>query len=73
MEGMVLSLERDIVSIAIFGNDRNVRQGEWVFCTGMPMSVPVTVGTLGTVIDPLGNTLLKGKQFKVSSTTSATK
>ena len=55
--GMVLSLEKDSVSIIIFGNDRDLRQGEWVLATGLEMSIPVGDKHFGTVIDPLGYNL----------------
>jgi len=57
IKGMVLSLEKNNASIVIFGNDRELRQGDWVISTGVEMSVPVGYKHLGTVIDPLGNSL----------------
>ncbi len=53
--GMALNLENDNVGIVIFGNDRNIKEGETVKRTGAIVDVPVGKELLGRVVDPLGN------------------
>lgn len=55
--GMVISLEKKETLAILFGNDREVRVGDRVHCTGNIVSVAVGRGLLGRVIDPLGNPL----------------
>ena len=56
-QGMALNLETDNVGIVIFGNDRNIREGESVKRLGNIVDVPVGKELLGRVVDPLGNPL----------------
>ncbi len=53
--GMALNLEDDNVGVVIFGNDRNIKEGETVKRTGAIVDVPVGKELLGIVVDPLGN------------------
>jgi F-type H+-transporting ATPase subunit alpha len=53
--GMALNLERDVVGVVIFGDDRNVREGATVKRTGKIVEVPVGKELLGRVVDALGN------------------
>ena len=53
--GMALNLEDDNVGVVIFGNDRNIKEGETVKRTGTIVDVPVGKELLGRVVDPLGN------------------
>ncbi|MDP6931635.1 MAG: F0F1 ATP synthase subunit alpha [Myxococcota bacterium] len=53
--GMVLNLEEDNVGAAIFGNDRNIKEGDTVKRTGRIVSVPVGPEVMGRVVDGLGN------------------
>ena len=53
--GMALNLENDNVGIVIFGNDRNIKEGDTVKRTGAIVDVPVGKELLGRVVDPLGN------------------
>ncbi len=53
--GMALNLEDDNVGVVIFGNDRNIKEGETVKRTGAIVDVPVGKELLGRVVDPLGN------------------
>ncbi|MDG2481628.1 MAG: F0F1 ATP synthase subunit alpha, partial [Alphaproteobacteria bacterium] len=53
--GMVLNLEEDNVGAALFGNDRNIKEGDTVKRTGTIVDVPVGKGLLGRVVDALGN------------------
>jgi F-type H+/Na+-transporting ATPase subunit alpha len=53
--GMALNLESDNVGIVIFGNDREIKEGQIVKRTGAIVDVPVGKGLLGRVVDALGN------------------
>src|SRR5450432_1907037 len=55
LKGMALNLETDNVGIVIFGDDRNIREGDTVSRTGSIVEVPVGPGLLGRVVDGLGN------------------
>lgn len=55
VKGMALNLEEDSVSVVIFGNDRDVQEGDIVKRTNTIMEVPVGKGLLGRVVDGLGN------------------
>src|SRR5262244_3970134 len=55
--GMALNLEVDNVGIVIFGDDRNIKEGETVKRTGAIVEVPVGNGLLGRVVDALGNAI----------------
>ncbi len=53
--GMALNLETDNVGIVIFGNDREIKEGQTVKRTRAIVDVPVGKGLLGRVVDALGN------------------
>ena len=53
--GMALNLEIDNVGIVIFGDDREIREGDICKRTGAIVEVPVGKGLLGRVVDALGN------------------
>jgi len=55
VRGMALNLEADNVGVVIFGNDRDIKEGDTVKRTGSIVDVPVGKGLLGRVVDPLGN------------------
>ena len=55
IRGMALNLETDNVGIVIFGDDRNIKEGDTVKRTGAIVDVPVGRGLLGRVVDGLGN------------------
>ena len=57
IRGMALNLEVDNVGIVIFGDDREIHEGDTVKRTGAIVEVPVGKGLLGRVVDPLGNPL----------------
>ena len=57
IKGMALNLEADNVGVVIFGNDRDIKEGDIVKRTGSIVDVPVGKGLLGRVVDPLGNPL----------------
>src|SRR6202162_6313 len=55
LKGMALNLETDNVGVVIFGDDRQIREGDTVSRTGTIVDVPVGGGLLGRVVDGLGN------------------
>ena len=55
IRGMALNLEIDNVGVVIFGNDRDIKEGDIVKRTGAIVDVPVGKGLLGRVVDGLGN------------------
>ena len=55
IRGMALNLEVDNVGVVIFGDDRNIKEGDVVKRTGAIVEVPVGKGLLGRVVDGLGN------------------
>src|SRR5476651_1089179 len=54
VKGMALNLERDNVGIVIFGEDREIAEGDEVRRLGEIVDVPVGKGLLGRVLNPLG-------------------
>ena len=54
-KGMALNLESDNVGVVIFGEDRNIKEGDTVKRTGSIVDVPVGKEILGRVVDGLGN------------------
>merc|ERR1719211_1025956 len=52
--GLALNLEPDNVGIVVFGNDRDIKEGDIVRRTGAIVDVPVGPELLGRVVDPLG-------------------
>ncbi|MEM9206421.1 MAG: F0F1 ATP synthase subunit alpha [Pseudomonadota bacterium] len=55
VRGMALNLEIDNVGIVIFGDDREIKEGDTVKRTGSIVDAPVGKGLLGRVVDALGN------------------
>ena len=55
IKGMALNLETDNVGIVIFGEDKNIKEGDTVKRTGAIVDVPVGKELLGRVVDALGN------------------
>jgi F-type H+/Na+-transporting ATPase subunit alpha len=55
VRGMALNLESDNVGIVIFGNDREIKEGQTVKRTRAIVDVPVGKALLGRVVDALGN------------------
>ncbi len=54
IKGMTLNLEVDNVGIVIFGDDRDIKEGDIVKRTGTIVDVPVGKALLGRVVDALG-------------------
>ncbi len=55
IKGMALNLETDNVGVVIFGDDRDIKEGDLVKRTGAIVDTPVGKGLLGRVVDALGN------------------
>ncbi len=55
IKGMALNLETDNVGIVVFGEDREIKEGDTVKRTGAIVEVPIGKGLLGRVVDALGN------------------
>ncbi|MGZ5987131.1 MAG: F0F1 ATP synthase subunit alpha, partial [Caulobacteraceae bacterium] len=54
VKGMALNLERDNVGIVIFGEDKAIKEGDEARRLGEIVDVPVGMGMLGRVVNPLG-------------------
>ena len=54
-KGMALNLENDNVGVVIFGDDRQIKEGDTVKRTKSIVDVPVGKELLGRVVDGLGN------------------
>src|SRR6266568_9615782 len=55
IKGMALNLESDNVGVVIFGDDRDIKEGDTVKRTAAIVDVPVGKALLGRVVDALGN------------------
>merc|ERR1712170_265144 len=55
IQGMALNLETDNVGVVVFGNDREIQEGDIVMRTGNIVEVPIGEGILGSCVDGLGN------------------
>ena len=55
IRGMALNLEYDNVGIVIFGDDRDIKEGDTVKRTNSIVDVPAGKALLGRVVDALGN------------------
>ena len=55
--GMALNLEEDSISAVLLGDDSLIKEGDQVKTTGRIVEVPVGIGLLGRVVDPLGRPL----------------
>ncbi len=55
IKGMALNLEVDNVGVVIFGDDRDIKEGDTVKRTGEIVQVPTGKALLGRVVDGLGN------------------
>ena len=54
-KGMALNLESENVGVVIFGDDRQIKEGDTVKRTNSIVDVPVGKELLGRVVDGLGN------------------
>ncbi len=57
VKGMALNLEYDNVGCVLMGADTLVHEGDTVKRTGEVISIPVSKGVIGRVVDPLGKPL----------------
>ena len=55
IKGMALNIQEDNVGIVLFGDDRDIKEGDIVKRTKSIVEVPVGKGLLGRVVDGLGN------------------
>ncbi|MGH1378687.1 MAG: F0F1 ATP synthase subunit alpha, partial [Alphaproteobacteria bacterium] len=55
VKGMALNLEADNVGVVVFGDDRDIKEGDIVRRTGAIVEVPTGKELLGRVVDGLGN------------------
>jgi len=55
--GIALNLERELVGVALFGNDDEVSEGDRVFRSHQIISIASGPQLLGRVVDSLGNTI----------------
>ncbi|EAN31314.1 ATP synthase F1 alpha subunit [Theileria parva strain Muguga] len=67
--GMALNLETDNIGVVIFGDDRNILEGDTVTRTNRILDVPVGPELLGRVVDALGRPI-DGKGDLVTKETS---
>ena len=56
-KGMALNLEEDNVGVVLFGDDRNIREGDTVKRTGAIVDAPVGKGLLGRVLNAVGEAI----------------
>jgi proton translocating ATP synthase F1 alpha subunit len=55
VSGIALNLEKDLVGVALFGNDNQVSEGDKAFRSHQIISIPTGPQLLGRVVDSLGN------------------
>ena len=55
--GVAFNLEEDSVGAILFGDTKEIKEGDTVKSTGRILSIPVCNGVLGRVVDPLGHPL----------------
>jgi F-type H+-transporting ATPase subunit alpha len=66
--GLTMNLESDTVGAALFGDSNLIREGDTVKATGRILEVPVGMGLLGRMVDPLGNPLDGGPAIQAAGT-----
>ncbi len=67
VKGMALNLEADNVGVVLFGDDRDIKEGDIVRRTGQIVEVPTGRELLGRVVDALGNPIDGKGPIKASS------
>ena len=55
--GVAFNLEEDSVGAILFGDTKEIKEGDTVKSTGRILSIPVCDGVIGRVVDPLGHPL----------------
>merc|ERR1712196_366114 len=63
LRGLALNLEQNSVGIVIFGDDRFVKENDFVFRGYEIVSIPVGSEVMGRVLSPLGDPLDKGPKL----------
>ncbi len=66
--GLIVNLEEDNVGIALFGDEKTIKEGDEVRRSGLVLEVPVGEALLGRIIDPLGQPR-DGKKGDIPSAT----
>merc|ERR1711981_147202 len=64
LRGMALNLEEDNVGVVIFGDDRDILEGDTVKRTGAIVDVPVGPELLGRVVDGIGQPIDGGASLE---------
>jgi len=64
LRGMALNLEEDNVGVVIFGDDRDILEGDSVTRTGAIVDVPVGDELLGRVVDGIGQAIDGGASLE---------
>ena len=64
LRGMALNLEESNVGVVIFGDDRDVLEGDTVKRTGSIVDVPIGAELLGRVVDGIGQSIDGGKSLE---------
>merc|ERR1711935_404977 len=64
LRGMALNLEEDNVGVVIFGDDRDILEGDNVTRTGAIVDVPVGPELLGRVVDGIGQAIDGGASLE---------
>src|SRR3954452_2714099 len=54
VRGMALNLEEETVGAVILGDYTDIKEGDTVKTTGSVVEVPVGIGLIGRVVNPLG-------------------
>jgi F-type H+-transporting ATPase subunit alpha len=57
VKGMALNLEHDRVGIVVFGNDRDLKEGDFIVRSYSIMEIGSSMQLFGRIIDGLGNDL----------------
>ena len=67
LEGMVLSLEEDMIGVILLGEYNHIKEGDEVKKTGKIVSVPVGDELLGRTVNALGQAIDGGPSIKTKS------
>jgi F0F1-type ATP synthase alpha subunit len=57
ISGMALNLEKESVGIVLFGNEKNLKEGDFVYRKFSLVNIPVTLKLFGRIVDCLGNAI----------------
>lgn len=66
VSGMVMNLEEDTIGCALFGNNVDIKEGDFCECTHSVVSVPVGNALLGRVVNAIGQPI--DGQGKINTT-----